>query len=220
MHGFGASKLLYIVSYRTILDHYLTENLLNKSEKKGLQKKPLRLIMSANDDNNNSSGSSGAADNTSDDTSLRAAVETGKEYADKAKEQYAGLAAQISAMRASLKSGIKVAVDATNDALASAEETTISVRKPIAEGVKTVEHEGSKAISEVWKAYEHRHEYGPHIVGGSALLVGGLVGMRRGRIPAAVSAALIGGLAYTFVYEPFPLQDIPDMLKGSSSKDD
>ena len=49
---------------------------------------------------------------------------------------------------------------------------------------------------------------------------GGLVGMRRGRIPAAVSAALTGGLAYTFVYEPFPLQDIPDMLKGSSSKDD
>mmetsp|Transcript_14787 Transcript_14787/g.19352 ORF Transcript_14787/g.19352 Transcript_14787/m.19352 type:complete len:167 (-) Transcript_14787:94-594(-) len=166
--------------------------------------------MSSNDNNDNGGGGSG--------DKISSMLESGKEYADKAKEQYSGFSSQIGSLRASLKQGVKASVHATNDALAKAEETTIELRKPIAQGLKTMEYEGSKGIAVVWKAHARRHEFGPHIVGGSALLVGALVGLRRGRIPGVVSAAVAGGLAYAFAYEPFPLQDIPDLVFGNKKE--
>lgn len=140
------------------------------------------------------------------------------EFADKAKEQYSGVRSQVGALRGVLKEGIKISVDATNDMLAKAEESTLAVQKPIVETMRKVEDEGSKRITQGWHIYERRHEFGPHIVGGTALVFGGLAAMRRGRIPGVATAAIAGGISYVLVYEPFPLQDIPDMMFGKKDE--
>uniref|UniRef100_A0A7S2YS37 MICOS complex subunit n=1 Tax=Entomoneis paludosa TaxID=265537 RepID=A0A7S2YS37_9STRA len=152
---------------------------------------------------------SGGGDNNGEsmEEKMRSMLEAGK-------EQYSGVKSQVGSIRGVLKGGIKATVDAANDGLAKIEESTISIQKPVVEGMKTAEKEGAKLITQGSHIYERRHEYGPHIVGGSSLLLGGLVGLRRGRIPGAVSAAVAGGLSYAFVYEPIPLPDLPDMIFG------
>ncbi|ACI65725.1 predicted protein [Phaeodactylum tricornutum CCAP 1055/1] len=124
-------------------------------------------------------------------------------------------APDFEALKKSVKNGIRKAVEATNRLLASLETTTDSVSKPLAKGVKKVEQEGSYLAGQVMRVYERRYEYGPHLVAGSALAVGGLMTLRRGKILGAASAALSGGLAYVAVYEPIPLQDMPDLIFGS-----
>jgi len=48
--------------------------------------------------------------------------------------------------------------------------------------------------------YEHRGQYGPQIVAGSAALIGGVVALRTGKIPGALAAGLTGAAAYGNVY--------------------
>ncbi|KAL7576949.1 hypothetical protein ACA910_006706 [Epithemia clementina (nom. ined.)] len=150
---------------------------------------------------------------------IRSWVDSGKEYAEKASEQYSGMRSQVASFRDALKSSVKSGVDATNRMLATVEETTAQVRAPIVSGMQTVQEEGNKAATHLWHMYERRHEYGPHIVGGSALTMGTLTALRRkSRVAGAVSALLAGGIAYAIVYEPIPLQDLPDMVFGKKEK--
>ena len=146
---------------------------------------------------------------------MRSVLESGKEYAEKASEQMSGFRSQIASSREALKSSVKSGVEGTNQLLAILEEKTMSIRAPIVEGMKTAEVEGNKVAKKMWYVYERRHEYGPQIVGGSAVAMGALTSFRR-RSPIAslVSAVVTGGLAYAIVYEPIPLQDIPDLVFG------
>lgn len=147
-------------------------------------------------------------------------MESGKEYAEKASEQYSGMRSQVSGFRAALKASVKSGVDVTNQMLATMEEKTTEIRAPIIKGWKTAQEEGDKVATHLWHFYERRHEYGPHIVGGSAVTMGAWTALRRkSLIAGAVSALLTSGIAYAIVYEPIPLQDIPDMILGKKKED-
>jgi hypothetical protein len=118
------------------------------------------------------------------------------------------------AAKQSLRKGVRQSVAAANSLLASLEKTTAKFNQPITNGLRAVEYESSIVASKAWHVYERRHEFGPHLVLGSAVLVGGVVGLRRGRLSAALSAAGTGTLTYIAIYEPIPLEEIPDLLFG------
>ena len=80
-----------------------------------------------------------------------------------------------------------------------------------------IQHEGEVVANKVTQFYEKRKQYGPEIIGGSALLVGGIVGLRRGRVPAIATAAATGFLAYVGVYE-LDLHRMPDIIFGREDK--
>mmetsp|Transcript_91 Transcript_91/g.387 ORF Transcript_91/g.387 Transcript_91/m.387 type:complete len:168 (+) Transcript_91:89-592(+) len=151
---------------------------------------------------------------------MRSMMESGKVFASKAKEQYSGMKDQVGSFRGLLKQGVKSAVESTNDALAKVEETTISIQTPVLESIKTAEEQGSLLASQGMRLYDRRHEYGPYIVGASAVAVGGLAALRGGRLPGVLAAALAGGVSYAAVYEPVPLPDLPDWNMGSGTKND
>lgn len=108
----------------------------------------------------------------------------------------------------SLRDHIHAAVEATNKFLATVQDTTESIRAPIVKGLHSVESGGSRVATKAMHVYERRHEFGPYLVAGSAVTVGGIVSFRRGRIPGALMGIMTGGLAYLAVYESIPLQDI------------
>lgn len=114
-----------------------------------------------------------------------------------------------------LKPAIHAAVEATNHLLAELQSTTEKVQRPIVAGLDTVSKEGSYVAANVMHAYERRHEYGPLLVLGTSAVVGGVVTLRRGRVPAVIGASLAGGLAYLAVYESIDVQKIPDYLFGT-----
>jgi hypothetical protein len=113
----------------------------------------------------------------------------------------------------SLRKSIHETVVATNSFLGSLEKTSGEISEPLVKGLKSVEHEGSNLASKAFHVYERRHEFGPHLVIGSALTIGGLVALRRGRFPGAISGALTAGLTYVTLYELTPLDDLSDLLR-------
>jgi hypothetical protein len=113
----------------------------------------------------------------------------------------------------SLRKSIHETVVATNGFLGLLEKTSGELSQPLGKGLKTVEHEGSNLASKAFLVYERRHEFGPHLVVGSALTIGGLVALRRGRFSGAISGALTGGLTYVTLYELTPLDDISDLFR-------
>ena len=116
----------------------------------------------------------------------------------------------------SLRSAIRSGVKATNSALASMEQSTEQIRKPVVTAFQTVGREGRNLAQEATSLYTVRREYAPHIIGGS-IVFGGLIGLRRGRIPAAVTGSLLGFFAYLGVYQ-VDLQKLPEHVFGR--KDD
>ena len=151
---------------------------------------------------------------------MRSLLESGKEYAEKVSEKYSGVRTGVEKLRRGLKTSVKLGVDATNQMLANLEEKTVEFRTPVLKGLETVQQKADSASTHMWYVYERRHEYGPHIVGGSALTMGALTALRRrSRVAGAVSAILAGGIAYAIVYESIPLQDIPDMVFGKKNND-
>lgn len=117
--------------------------------------------------------------------------------------------------RASIRSGVHSVVTQTNRALAALEEWTGQVQEKFNEPISKGLHQGSILSDKVLTVYERRHEFGPHIVVGTGLLVGGVVSLRRGRLPGAFVGLLGSGIAYGVVYEPVPVEDIIDSALGS-----
>jgi hypothetical protein len=108
-----------------------------------------------------------------------------------------------------LKSNLRSAIQSTNRALASLEDfLDTKVSKPVNYGLE----QGSVLSEKVIYAYERRHEYGLPLVATSAAVVGGVVGLRRGRLPGAVAGLVSGGLAYTVIYTPAILADAMDSV--------
>jgi hypothetical protein len=114
----------------------------------------------------------------------------------------------------SFKAYLHNGVESVNKVLSAVHDTADSVRSPILKGIDEVESRSSVVATKAMLMYERRHEFGPHIVGGSAIGVGGLIAMRRGRVPGALMGIMAGGLAYLAVYESVPLSDIPDVIFG------
>lgn len=93
-------------------------------------------------------------------------------------------------------------VTATNAFLAKLQSQSAQIRQPIAQSLQKVEETSTSLASQALLLYERRHEYGPHIVVGSALLAGGIMNLRRGRLVGIFSGTVVGGLSYLVVYEP------------------
>jgi hypothetical protein len=112
----------------------------------------------------------------------------------------------------SLRKSIHESVVATNTFLGALEKKTGEISQPVYTTLKSVEHEGSNVASKAFQVYERRHEFGPHLVVGSGLTIGGLVALRRGRFSGAFSGALAAGLTYATVYEVIVLDDLLDLI--------
>jgi hypothetical protein len=123
----------------------------------------------------------------------------------------------ISEVQSLLKSSIKTGVEKTNKALAGLEESSEKIGHPVVEALKSVKHEGEIAAHHIGSLYESRKEYGPQIIVGSSLLVGGIFGLRRGRVPAVVSGAATGLFTYVGVYE-FEMHKIPQIIFGRENE--
>jgi hypothetical protein len=115
----------------------------------------------------------------------------------------------------SLRKSIHETVVATNGLLGSLEKTSGEISQPLVKGLKIVEHEGSNMASRAFHVYERRHEFGPHLVVGSALTIGGLVALRRGRFSGLFSGALTAGLTYVTLYELTPLDSLSNLFPKS-----
>lgn len=120
-----------------------------------------------------------------------------------------------------LRSGIKAAVAATNTTLASLQQVSDKVQKPVVSVLQTVEDTAATASAHAAAAYQRRHEFAPHLVGGSALLGGGIMALRRGRIAGVLGAAVAGGAAYAVAYDEITfskLPDVKDIVSGNFGK--
>lgn len=112
-----------------------------------------------------------------------------------------------------LRSGIKAFVSGANALLVSAE----SAAKPLGSAVETVKIQSMAAKDRVIYTYKRRHEFPLEIIGGSAVLGGGLGLIRRGRLAAILGAAASGGAAYAIVYDEIKLEELPDIFFGKKS---
>lgn len=111
-------------------------------------------------------------------------------------------------VRKSLKSGVHSTVEKTNRFLSFLEDSVEKARQPVSKGLQ----EGSALSKKVYNMYERRVEFGPYLVLGSGVLFGGMVALRRGRVPGAFAGLVSGGLAYAFVYEPVSLGDVVESV--------
>ncbi|KAL3774341.1 hypothetical protein ACHAWO_009288 [Cyclotella atomus] len=99
-----------------------------------------------------------------------------------------------------LLSSIRQLVTQTNKTLSSFEQSTVESSTTLVSRLSSlasqIRHVASKAVV----AYDHRGYYGPQICAGAALLVGGVVGMRRGKAVGALAGGVGGLAAYENVY--------------------
>lgn len=116
-------------------------------------------------------------------------------------------------LETNLKASIKSGVESANNVLGSLEEQAEKYGRPVVSSLHKIEHEGEIVAHKVSSFYDKRKQYGPEIIGGSALVVGSIVGLRRGKIPALATATATGFLAYLGVYE-IDLRRFPDIVFG------
>lgn len=119
----------------------------------------------------------------------------------------------VSEMQASLKKSIKSGVNSANVFLADLQEHVDKVGQPVVKSLHNVQHEGAIVATKASDFWSKRKQYGPEIIAGSSLFVGGIMGIRRGRIPAVVSGTMTGFLTYVGVYE-LDFDRIPDVIFG------
>mmetsp|Transcript_29850 Transcript_29850/g.63318 ORF Transcript_29850/g.63318 Transcript_29850/m.63318 type:complete len:144 (+) Transcript_29850:202-633(+) len=99
-----------------------------------------------------------------------------------------------------LLQSIKQFVKITNSGLASFEEATDETSTMLVSRLHQLAKQGRYIATRAVSTYEHRGQYGPQIVAGSAAVVGGVVALRTGKIPGALAAGVTGAAAYGNVY--------------------
>ena len=112
------------------------------------------------------------------------------------------------------RSGIKMVVGAVNNTLAGLEQVTEGVRKPTKATLHSMTTNASIAGKLTKDLYNKRNEFAPQLIGGSAVLGGGIMVLRRGRIAGVVGATAAAGVAYGVVYDQFSLESVPDIVFG------
>ena len=108
------------------------------------------------------------------------------------------------------RSVIKSLVSATNSILGGLED----VARPVGSALDTIKTQSVVVKDSAVYTYQRRHEFPLEIIGGSALLGGGSMLLRRGKIAGVLGAAAFGGAAYAIVYDEINLQELPDMIFG------
>eukprot|EP00548_Thalassiothrix_antarctica_P014456 CAMPEP_0194167102 /NCGR_PEP_ID=MMETSP0154-20130528/2504_1 /TAXON_ID=1049557 /ORGANISM="Thalassiothrix antarctica, Strain L6-D1" /LENGTH=170 /DNA_ID=CAMNT_0038877937 /DNA_START=28 /DNA_END=537 /DNA_ORIENTATION=+ len=103
-------------------------------------------------------------------------------------------------IRMPLKAFIKSGVDMTNTMLFALEESTDGIRKPVLSATTMALQEGKVIGSKASNLYSHRREYSSQLIVGAGLL-GGLIGLRRGRISAVTFGSIGSFLTYLGTYE-------------------
>jgi len=99
-----------------------------------------------------------------------------------------------------LKPAIKTRVEDTNHFLASLEKKYNNTSTAIMSRVRPIVDKSMLYAEKTIELYKQRQMYGSQIIGGSALTIGLLVGLRRGRVPGFAWAGLTGTVTYLGVY--------------------
>jgi len=102
--------------------------------------------------------------------------------------------------RSTFRHGITTAVSTTNTLLAHLEQTNTTANTHIVSRIRPIGENLRVGLQRSFIAYEQRRNYGVPIVVGSAVVVGAVVGVRRGKIPAVVMSAATGLGSYVGVY--------------------
>lgn len=95
---------------------------------------------------------------------------------------------------------LQLFVAATNSTLASFEQTTQESSTMFASRLSALGRQMAYVSSRAAAGYESRRDYGPQLIGGAALVVGGVVGLRTGKIGGALAGGLGGTAAYENIY--------------------
>mmetsp|Transcript_12979 Transcript_12979/g.30314 ORF Transcript_12979/g.30314 Transcript_12979/m.30314 type:complete len:132 (-) Transcript_12979:69-464(-) len=115
---------------------------------------------------------------------------------------------------------IKSGVEAANNGLRIAQTTYTSIKEPMSSAMQSFEENGSVAFEQAKTVYMKRKQYAPEIMGGTAVVSGGYLLLRRGKIAGVLGAAIGAGAAYSVVYDEFPVEfeKIPDMIFGKKDE--
>ncbi len=103
-----------------------------------------------------------------------------------------------------LKSAIKVAVVETNRILSTLENQKDATSDFAGSRLRPLGARLGSLAKNLIAKYEMREYYGPQIIAGSTATIGGLVSMRRGKIPGVFMGALTGVTSYRAVYGEIP----------------
>ena len=119
-------------------------------------------------------------------------------------DQISQVISQFSKPDFTLRAIIKTSVTKTNILLSTLQtkkyEVDTQVNSFASSRIVPVMNKVKFAFQEVLGLYQQREYYGPQIVAGSALAVGSIVSLRRGRIPGVFTAATTGAGAYGAIY--------------------
>jgi len=99
-----------------------------------------------------------------------------------------------------LNSAIKAGVQKTNGLLAILESEKVQTSNIVSSRFRPLLNQAYTYAQRGVVLYEQRKYYGPQIIGGTAAVVGGLFGIRRGKIPGLFMGGLSGAGSYGFVY--------------------
>lgn len=112
------------------------------------------------------------------------------------------------------RSGVKSLVSGINSGLATLQSASEGIRKPAMSAWSTASKEATYISNQATYTYQRRHEYAPEIIGGSAVLGGGLAALRRGRLAGVLGAAMAGSAAYLVVYDEIKFDHVPELIFG------
>jgi len=126
---------------------------------------------------------------------------------DNSEDQTKGVKEQLTKMTnnlPSLNAVIKASVEQTNNILSQLEITKQDIDFRInsfaSSRLQPLMYQMKNVVNKAIVLYSQREYYGPQIVAGSAIAVGGLVTLRRGRLPGFFTAGVTGTGTYTAIY--------------------
>lgn len=117
-------------------------------------------------------------------------------------------------LKSVVQSSIQSSVKATNNALESMEESSSQFTEPVVSAMGKANSQRKQFMRA--RDFYTQQQYSPFLVGG-ATLVGGLVGLRRGKIPAVATSSAFGFVSYLGVYE-VEFANLPNHVFGKQER--
>jgi len=119
-----------------------------------------------------------------------------------------------------LKEFIRIGVSATNSGLQLAQTTFKNFEEPLSSTFQSAGENGAVAMETAKTVYAKRKQYAPQLMAGTAMFTGGYFWLRRGRIAGILGAAAGTGVAYSVVYDEFPVdfEKLPNVIFGKNDK--
>ena len=118
----------------------------------------------------------------------------------------------MASVRSNVKCAIKSSVKATNAALATMEETYVSTQSNFVSRLSSLQRQGRFVAEKAIRAYQAKEQYGPEVIGSSAVVFGGVTAFRRGKIPGIAVGVMAGSAAYAAIYG-IPIYTMDDKKK-------